>query len=195
MGIAEFKTLSHKSGLFGQLNLPDPAQDPPRPVVGADLVGFGAQRRGAHGVVRCRSETESKKYSRIGNISFVHSDGNDKKPTDPGDCGTVFLGLDGIPLYFHHCMNMQPPFVSYGFPLAQVMASHTQLGGSSESHHQRQLTSPDCVSPGLQQRGLAKFKTEIIKTPTGGHGQENALSQSRVKVHIAHALRCKSAED
>ena len=189
VGIAGFKTLSHKSGLRGQLNLPDPAQDPPPLVVGTDLVGFGAQRRGAHGVVRCPSETENKQHSRIGNISFVHSDGDDKKSTDPGDGGTIFLGLDGIPFYFHHCMSMQPPFISYGFPLSQVMASHTQLGGSSESSQQRQLVSPDCVLRGLQERGLAKFNTEIIMPPSGGHGQENALSQPQVKVHIAHALR------
>ena len=174
---AESYTLSLKSGLDRPLNLPDPAQDPPRPLAGDALVGFGAQRRGAHGFVRSPSETTNKLYSKIGNIGFVHSDGDDKTATDPGDCGTIFVGLDTVPFCFHHCADTEPPYISYGFPLAQVMASHTQLGGTSESNQQQeqQLAIGDCDLSGPQQRGLAKFKTEIAKTPTG-YGQSNALA-------------------
>jgi hypothetical protein len=73
------------------LVLPVPNNQSTPPPLATDLVGFGAQRRGAHGKVVSSSETEDGMYSRIGTIGIASADG---ELTDGGDCGTLFLNLD-----------------------------------------------------------------------------------------------------
>jgi len=110
--------------------------------------------------VNSPSETSNGDFSRIGNIGIQSPEGTDKKLTDPGDFGTVFVSLDGTPLYFHHCSNTNIPKTSFGFPLAKVMSRHTQLGGVSELQ-QKQERAPMILSTS-QSAGLKQFKTAIV---------------------------------
>ena len=141
--IAPFRTMAPESGVTGPLVLPDPNSLPPRPMVGDTLVGFGAQRRGALVAVASPTEAFDGLYSRVGNIRVVDPGDSTKTVTDIGDCGTIFVGLDGTAFYFHHCGNTRGPRFSYGFPLAQVMACHTQLGGESEETDEDEDEAPE----------------------------------------------------
>jgi hypothetical protein len=86
--------------------------------------------------------------------------------TDCGDCGTIFVGLDGTPFYFHHCANKQSPRLSYGFPLARVMGAHTQLGGTSVNV---QVQEEQLIAQGdfeiEQESTLKKFTTHVVPAP------------------------------
>ena len=141
--IAPFRTTAPESGVTGPLVLPDPNYLPPRPMVGDTLVGFGAQRRGALVVVSSPTEAVDGRYSRVGNIRVVDPGDSTKTVTDIGDCGTIFVGLAGTAFYFHHCGNTRGPRYSYGFPLAQVMACHTQFGGESEETDEDENETPE----------------------------------------------------
>lgn len=189
--VADFKTLAELSGLERPLELPDPKKSPKRPAIGDRLVGFGAQRRGAYGIVNSPSETSNGDFSQIGNIGIQSPEGTDKKLTDPGDCGTVFVSLDGTPLYFYHCSNTNIPKTSLGFPLAEVMSRHTQLGGVSELQ-QEQERAPVFLSTS-QSAGLKQFKTVIVDKDK--REEENALAQfSPVKVVPSPKESAKLAE-
>lgn len=132
--------LTPNSGVVDTLKLPDVRQTmPPPPLTkGTSLVGFGAQRRGAHGIVEIPSATINCDYSRKGNIGIVDPDSRRTKVTDGGDCGTIFVSLDGMARYFHHCGDNENcedntgPLLSYGYPVWEVMKSHKHLGGESQ---------------------------------------------------------------
>lgn len=182
--IAEPKTLAAASGLDRPMDLPDPTVNTPRPEKKSLLIGFGAQRRGAVGKVAIPSLKMNGQYSRPGNIALIHRDDPQIQITDAGDCGTIFVGLDGTPFYFHHCANEHFPKYSYGFPLAQVMSCHTELGGTAEQKHQiRQLSSPSAT--GMEDSELAReicelkhFETHVVSTPLSK--QNNSLANFNV---------------
>ena len=101
-----------------------------------------ALRCGGIGKEDCPSEIHNGKYSRKGNIALVHPQDPDLMLTDDSDCGSIFVGLGGDVSYFHHCVRAIVPRLSYGFSLAQVMASHIQIGGEIEDNndeHEQQL--------------------------------------------------------
>lgn len=101
-------TLAPESGLCGRLGLPLPSGNPAAPNQGSVLVGYGAQRRGGYGTVHTPAKADDGTFSRVGNIGIVSSEGEDCVLTDDGDCGTLFLNVDGMPLYFHHTLFNSP---------------------------------------------------------------------------------------
>lgn len=184
--IAEPKTLAAASGLDSPIDLPDPTANTPRPEKKSLMIGFGAQRRGAVGKVAIPSLKTNGQYSRVGNIALIHRDDPNVQITDAGDCGTIFVGPDGNPCYFHHSANENAPKYSYGFPLAQVMSCHTELGGTGEQQQQeqtRQLSSP--AATGMENSelageisGLKHFETHVVAAPLAA--QTNSLANFRV---------------
>jgi hypothetical protein len=71
-------------------------------------------------------------------------------------------------IYFHHCASEHFPKYSYGFPLAQVMSCHTELGGTGEQQQQqtRQLSPSATGMENSEQAGeisgLKHFETHIV---------------------------------
>jgi hypothetical protein len=139
--------------------------------------------------VRNPAETVDGDYSRIGNIAILSSEGLDQELTDPCDCGTVFLNRSGTPLYFHHCANRSTPKTSFGFPLAEVMASHTQLGGVSEQRQEQERVSLTMSTS--QSAGLKHFKTTVVAKDN--RAQENDLAYFKVRVIDAPKKSAKLA--
>lgn len=173
--VTELMKLSPESGLITPLELPDVTPQPP-PTTGTVVVGFGAQRRGGHGTVHTSSKSTNGRHSRIGNIGIISSDGEGEKLTDPGDCGTLFLGVDGTPLYFHHCATQSTPMISWGFPFADVVAAHTQLGGHSEQHEDQERVPLTLTTGTDEYAGLKQFKTTIVNKEFM-EAEENDLAQ------------------
>ena len=173
--VGEPYQMSPKSGVLGSitLKLPDVRQvmPPPPPVAGTDLVGFGAQHRGAHGAVKIPSARIRCDHSKKGNIGMAHPDDDSKKLTDAGDCGTVFFSLDGTAQYFHHCARKNgAPLISYGYPMWEVLKSHTHLGGTSEAileEEDEEELVKECAS---------------VASPGGDTGPERCLSHFSVQV-------------
>jgi len=163
--------LAPESGLWGPLKITD-LDTVPTLKIGSSLVGFGAQRRGAVGVV---SEfwDESKEGRQLpvldGDIFIVSGEprAGEKAITDDGDCGTIFLDENGIPRYFHHAFGRtkRPPFIykSMGVPFHAVIAGHPGFLGGHEAEtrplmsHQSSLLQrshdiKDAPSPGANRR-------------------------------------------
>jgi len=165
--------LHPKSGVAGALKLPDVGLDmPPPPLLeGTPLVGFGAQRRGAHGLVEVPSAALDCDYSKKGNIGMKHPDNVRSKVTDVGDCGTIFVSLDGVARYFHHCGDdpefVSPPFLSYGYPIWDIMKSHAHLGGQSE----------EILEEGEEEKTLLQENSNVA-----GQGPKKMLKQFRTKI-------------
>ncbi|CAB9500810.1 hypothetical protein SEMRO_93_G048230.1 [Seminavis robusta] len=137
VAVSEPLKMAPGSGIMGKLKLPDVRQvmPPPPPLRGTSLVGFGAQRRGAHAKVRIPSATVDCDHSRKGNIGIIDADDVGKKVTNAGDCGSIFASLDGTAQYLHHCGGSddnEPPLLSYGYPVWEVLKSHKHLGGEGE---------------------------------------------------------------
>lgn len=150
------------------LNLPRP---PPPPLKGTDLVGFGASRRGCHGVVDVPSMTVAHEVSKSGNIRIVSPDGPNTRITYPGDCGTIFFDLECNGIYFHHCGATKAPWNSYGYPLWEVMSKHEFLGGASEKAEEKNEDGTESQAKEVAEvaspkpRQLAQFRTKIVDTP------------------------------
>ena len=173
--LAPYMTLAEASGVVGPLTLPSLEQSLPPfpPPKGTFLVGFGAQRRGSYGgVVSVPSLTAAGTAAFKGDIGISHPTDGMKKVTDPGDCGTIFTGLDSTPYYFHHCRSTNVyPSKSYGIPIWDVMGSHRELGGKTEEIHE------NTASPNTASSSLKEFKaTKIISlSPTNNSTEENEL--------------------
>jgi hypothetical protein len=90
-------------------------------------------------------------------------------------------------LYFHHCANRNTPKISFGFPLAEVMASHTQLGGVSEQRQEQERVSLTLSTS--QSAGLKKFKTTVVTKDN--RAEENDLAHFKVRVVAAPKKRAK----
>jgi hypothetical protein len=103
--IADCLTLAPASGLQGQIRLPTPNRSPTPPGLGSVLVGFGAQCRGGYGTVHTPAKAQAGTYTKVGNIGIVSPEGEDVELTNEGDFGTLFLGTDGYPWYFHHALS------------------------------------------------------------------------------------------
>lgn len=166
---------------------------PPPPLKGTDLIGFGASRRGCHGVVDVPSMTVAHEVSSIGNIRISSPDGPNTRLTYPGDCGTIFSDLECNAIYFHHCGTEDAPWKSYGFPLWEVMSKHDHLGGTSENIEEQDEDNiesqtkelAEVASPGP--RELAQFRTKIVaaspqpveKTPLYNFGRVKIVEEQK----------------
>lgn len=151
--------LPPEAGLQGPLEIPHWDSLPPLQL-GTTLVGFGAERRGAVGVVvgTWKESINGKKLPILDGDLFMVSgppDSGDKPLTHDGDCGTLFLDEKGIPWCMHH---VQMGNKSFGVPLRAVMESHSRffdglvpylgtahqtLGGPSMNGKQTALVGPE----------------------------------------------------
>lgn len=180
--VAPYQTLAEGSGVVGSLKLPDlnyPLALMP-PAKGETLVGFGAQRRGSYGKVSIRSVTTPGTNSPAGDIGIIHPTDGSKRLTDPGDCGTIFVGLDSTPYYFHHCRSQTVyPFTSYGVPIWDVMGAHRELGGRAEEEKE---TAASPIAKALDRTSLKKFNTTTIPPPSKDDTEDNSLAKFHGKL-------------
>ena len=142
--------LAKKSGLGdNEIVLPVPGEYTP-PLNGKVLIGYGAQRRGAHGIVRTPNlGVQIGEYAYAGDIGIASEDVS-KGLTDPGDCGTIFVDQSSHLYYFHQALVTREQGIlkeSFGVPLAKILACHTQLGGTVDQVRTGQATRQDSPLP------------------------------------------------
>ena len=181
--------LPPESGLNGKLKFPEPNPSPPTPPLGTVLVGFAAQRRGAAGRVNTPALERAGRFSFVNDIGIVATDtanGRSAQLTDGGDCGALFLDLEGTPLYFHHVirrLSASDSYESFGVPFARVMSCHSELGGDSHSESlQHKSDSAPCSSDWEESAPLQHFRVKIVE-------QQQAFIEyaglgSRVKMNV-----------
>jgi hypothetical protein len=188
VSVSEPLKMAPGSGIMGKLKLPDVRQVmPPRPpLIGTSLVGFGAQRRGAHAKVRIPTATVDFDHSRKGNIGIIDADDVGKKVTDAGDCGSIFASLDGTAQHFHHCGDgddNEPPPLSYGYPVWEVLKSHKHLGGEGE----------DILEEEEDDKKTQAKECGVVASPGGVAGPKKTLKHfpgAKIVVALArHAVR------
>jgi len=112
------------------------------------LVGFGARRRGAFGVVSTPSypNCDGRRLMQ-GDIGITHKDGASKKLSDGGDCGTIFIDEYGNAVSMHHVLRKRtggvPVYESFGVPMQRIVDAHPLLGGAGSLHD----AEDGCVGP------------------------------------------------
>lgn len=161
---------------------------PPPPLKGTDLIGFGASRRGCHGIVDVPSMTIAHEMSKKGNICMMSPEGPNTRLTYPGDCGTIFFDLECNGIYFHHCGTQVEPWKSYGFPLWEVMSKHDHLLGTSETIEEQDEDEIESQTKELAEvaspepRQLAQFRTKTVDTPPQPLEKTPLYNFGRVKI-------------
>ena len=112
------------------------------------LVGFGARRRGAFGVVSTPSypNCDGRRLMQ-GDIGITHKDGASKKLSGGGDCGTIFIDEYGNAVSMHHVLRKRtggvPVYESFGVPMQRIVDAHPLLGGAGSLHD----AEDGCVGP------------------------------------------------
>jgi hypothetical protein len=148
-------TVKVASGLTRVIQLPNAESEvlgPPPPPVGKTLVGLGARRRaGVHASVVIPSKNET------------HALANVRR-----ECNGA---------YFHHEGTNSEPWKFFGAPLWDVMRSHSQLGGTSETPEKNGQLSDDendyQVQEGHEKESFdplvpipaAKFSVHVVPPP------------------------------
>ena len=113
--------------------------------IGTAVVAFGAQRRGAKGVVAGRCA----KYDGLLDSSDICFEASDPRLSlsDEGDCGMIYIDERGIPWAIHHTITRHDGvYFSWGKSLAVIMSSHYQYfgieGRQGTAMHQLGYISP-----------------------------------------------------
>mmetsp|Transcript_23579 Transcript_23579/g.48951 ORF Transcript_23579/g.48951 Transcript_23579/m.48951 type:complete len:200 (+) Transcript_23579:485-1084(+) len=151
--------------------LPEPSTIPTMVVPDTKVVVYGAMRgRGESARVKVPYKATPGKVSKVGDIGIESVGGDAVRPlTSGGDCGSLYVTNAGRAIAMHHCPTGETaPFVSYGIPLAHIMAKHSLLGGQDESVSESQQRSK---SPAVESRNLVKFEVKVSKkVPVVGVG-------------------------
>jgi hypothetical protein len=155
--------------------LPEPSTTPTLVDPSKKVVVHGAMRRGESARVKVPYKSTPGQVSKVGDVG-IESVGDDgaRPPTSGGDCGSLYVTDAGRAIAMHHCLTGQAaPFVSYGIPLAHIMAKHSLLGGQEESVAESQQRKK---SPAVESRNLAKFEVKVSKKvpAVGVDGTEEA---------------------
>lgn len=201
--VARVDLLKHspESGLEDStLHLPDPDVSPTPPAESTEVVIYGAKRRGAHGVVAIAGSNFRGAYSKVGDIGITSKKEiggsvvfGTESLTDSGDCGALYLDVaTGQPIAMHHCLqNLNPVgtedrtkgYISFGIPLAKILANHALLGGCSEQGFQEQQHYSPSGATKQQTRNMATFKTKASTKipPLGGTSQQPRQSPNIAK--------------
>ena len=121
------------------LQIPDWGKLPSRPFKnGSVVVAFGAQRRGAKGVVvgRCCYHDDLLNSS---DICFEACEPG-MSLSDDGDCGMIYFDENGIPWAMHHAVSRSDgKYYSWGKSLAAIMASHYEYFGIDMTVHKVEI--------------------------------------------------------
>ena len=157
---------------------------PTFPTDSKELIGFGAQRRGARGLVTTPSL--DGRFSDAPLLEFdvgISHEGGIVPLTDAGDCGGIFIDKHGTAISMHHMLREYrddcgkvTKSESFGVPMQRIVDAHPLLGGaSSVSDAQRggyyshaQAAAPPSAFYGWQQRrDIAKFDIIILNEKQG----------------------------
>ena len=142
------------------------------------LVGFGARRRGAFGVVSTPSypNCDGRRLMQ-GDIGITHKDGASKKLSDGGDCGTIFIDEYGNAVCMHHVLRKHTPammgttYESFGVPMQRIVDAHALLGGAAPLHD----AEDRCVGP-VRTEMFQGAATQISDTEDIAHFRIEILS-------------------
>ena len=96
------------------------------------------------------------------------------------------MTVDGMGLAMHHCLKgSKAPNVSFGIPLASIIAKHPLLGGGEAAdsvvEEQRQRMKTKSKQSGFESRNITKFETKVTKAvpELGQEGDEATIPESR----------------
>lgn len=171
--------LLHGHG-FADNDLRLPGQNANDPCEGTKVVLYGTMRRGEVGIVTVPSKQYAGYISKIGDIGIASVENGTRPLTSDGDCGTVYVTEDGLGLAMHHCLKGN---VSFGIPIANILAKHSLLGGQAQAAPERQqrMRSSLMYRERCERRNMTKFDTKIKMPPPFGdaHRDKGIIYESR----------------
>lgn len=147
------------------------------PEKGTNVVGFGAQRRGAICTVTNPSKSSSGECSLKGDIGLKNLGAPHEAQSDGGDCGTIFCSVERmVPFYFHHVLAplSDGTMISYGVPLLSVLKAHKETRHLAPSLSSDSLKEPpekkatifgSPAGEAHERAGLHQFNTKVVAAP------------------------------
>jgi hypothetical protein len=115
------------------------------------------------------------KIAKPGDIGLVHADdGSQEKLTDKGDCGALFLDLEGRPVSMHNVLASSihghaMKYELFGIPLVSIMAQHTEFRDyfssteyAEQETHQQTPSAISVLPPGREYVDMKHFDTKIV---------------------------------
>jgi hypothetical protein len=188
--------LPPEAGLQGPLEIPDWDSLPPLQL-GTTLVGFGAQRRGAVGVVVGSWKESTNGPILDGDVFMVPPGSGDTQLTDDGDCGALFLDEKGIPWYMHHVVTgtvLEPvTYMSFGVLLRAVMESHPKFFGGRVPNSG--TVASDQSSGGLYTNGKNIALVRPEETDVGAKYPNDIFAVAPVKQFKANVVELDKPSD
>jgi len=138
-GRVDVLKLLPRSGLGDrELVLPRPSLCPLLSEVGTKCALYGATTRGNLCILETPSLEASDEAAIASDVGFEKESSCNEPATKDGDCGAAYVDVtDGHPIAIHHAMiayswpGVQKPneHVSFGVPLAKIMAKHPNYFG------------------------------------------------------------------
>jgi hypothetical protein len=179
------------------LHLPEPNSRPAAPPIYTKVVLYGAMRRGENGIVKYPSKQSAGTVSKKSDIGIASAGDGARPLTSGGDCGAICMTENGLGLAMHHCLQgeEEAPYVSFGVPLASILAKHSLFGGNPDAVESQQLMAFP-KDKHRESRNIAKFDTKITKAvpPLGGTPIDEAdVYESRDIAHFENVRIVKTS--